>query len=70
MYFWYTEGTLEIIAQRNDTRIDKMCNAVTACYIQHNICDIHPRMMDHECHGLRMVGLQGVKPANWCFRYS
>ena len=29
-------------------RIDKMCNAVTACCIQHNICDIHQDEFDEE----------------------
>ena len=39
---------LEIVAQRDDMRIDKMCNAVTTCCIQHNICDIHQDTFDEE----------------------
>ena len=29
-------------------KIDKMCNVVTACWILHNICEIHQDEFDEE----------------------
>ena len=35
------KGRWRSLLKRNDMKIDKMCNDVTACCILHNICEIH-----------------------------
>ena len=39
--FGRLNGRWRSLLKRNDMKIDKMCNAVTACCILHNICKIH-----------------------------
>ena len=46
--FGRLKGHWRSLLKRNDTRIDKMCNAATACSIQHNICNIHQDEFDEE----------------------
>ena len=39
--FGRLKGRWRSLLKRNDMKIDKTCNAVTACCILHNICKIH-----------------------------
>lgn len=41
-------GRWRSLLKRNDIRFDKMCNALTACCILHNICEIHQYEFDEE----------------------